>query len=165
MHQTAAPPSRAAAGDALTLDGRKKPRTPITFRQRERIWLLRASGSVAAGRNRFSRDMALSSGGAVVSGAFDQRGPIAARAVGEGQVLNRSPGAYRFRWRRLGGRGSFAQRRDRGARVDRPGHVNGRVVQAPAPSLVHPGRVVRIIGLVSHRGVTSPNRVAAVGGG
>ena len=39
----------------------------------------------------------------------------------------------------------------------------GRVVQAPAPSLVHPGRVVRIIRPVSQRRATSPNLVAAVG--
>ena len=44
------------------------------------------------------------------------------------------------------------------------GTVNGRVVQAPAPALVHPGRVVRIIGLVSHHRAKPPNLVAAVGG-
>ena len=121
-------------------------------------------GLFAAGRGRVSRQRALSDGGAVLSGAFDQRGPVAARAVGEGHILNRSPG--------------HVDSDDAGAtvgapshsgatvarRLDTPGDVNGRVVPAPAPSLVHPWRVVRIIGLVSHRRATSPDLVAAVGG-
>ena len=83
---------RRAARLSASVGPTKKTTTQITQSRRNRIGLLRASGLFAADRGRVSQQRALSDGAAVVSGSFDQRGPVAARAVGEAHVLNRSPG-------------------------------------------------------------------------
>ena len=70
----------------------KNTKTQITQSRRNRIGLLRTSMVVCCRSGRVSQQRALSAGGAAVSGAFDQRGQIATRAVGEGHVLNGSPG-------------------------------------------------------------------------
>ena len=113
-----------ARGSFGALDRQRKPRTQITQSRRNRIWLLWASGVFAAGRGPVSRQRSISDGGAVGSGSFDQRGPVAARAVGEGNVLNQSPGHVEAD--DAGSAvGAFAQRRDRGAPCGPAGRRQG----------------------------------------
>ena len=73
----------------------------------------------AAGRGRVSQRRAFSDGGAVVSGSFKQRGQVAACAVGEGHVLNRSPG--------------HVDADDAGSAVGAPSHSGAAVARRGGP--------------------------------
>ena len=110
-----------------------------------------------------SGEQALAVGGAAVIGPFGRRGQVAARAVGEGHVLNRTRGHFDPDDASSAVGAPSHSGAAAAQSADRPGTVNGRVVQAAVLAFVHPSRVVRVVGRVSHGGPRSWNRVAAVG--